>query len=60
MYVSTPDGRIEYVATTPFEVKGEMEKIYNDIELLLNAESNIQEVFFFASMIHLVLIQIHP
>jgi prophage maintenance system killer protein len=28
--------------------------------LLLNAESNIQEVFFFASMIHLVLIQIHP
>jgi Fic family protein len=60
MYVSTPDGRIEYVAATPSEVEGEMEKFYTDIELLLKAELNIQEVFFFAAMIHLVFVKIHP
>lgn len=60
MYVSTPDGRIEYVAATPFEVESEMEKFYNDIELLLKAELDIQEVFFFAAMIHLVFVKIHP
>ncbi len=60
MYVSTPDGRIEYVAATPFEVVGEMEKLYQDIELLLKTALNIQEVFFFAAMIHLVFVKIHP
>ena len=60
MYVSTSDGRIEYVAATPFEVVGEMEKLYSDIELLLKTELTIQEVFYFASMIHLVFVKIHP
>jgi len=60
MYVSTPDGRIEYVAATPFEVESEMEKFYHDIELLLKTELTIQEVFFFAAMIHLVFVKIHP
>lgn len=60
MYVSTPDGRIEYVAATPFEIEGEMEKLYNDIDLLLQQELSIQEVFFFASMLHLVFVKIHP
>ena len=60
MYVTTPDGRIEYVAATPFEVAGEMEKLYNDIDLLLKQALSIQEVFFFASMLHLVFVKIHP
>ncbi len=60
MYVSTPDGRIEYVAATPFEVESEMEKLYSDIELLLEEELSLQEVFFFAAMIHLVFVKIHP
>jgi Fic family protein len=60
MYVTTPDGRIEYVAATPDEVEGEMEKFYHDIELLLKTELTIQEVFFFAAMIHLVFVKIHP
>ena len=37
-----------------------MEKFYKDIELLLKAELTIQEVFFFAAMIHLVFVKIHP
>jgi Fic family protein len=60
MYVSTPDGKIEYVAATPFEVKDEMEKLYHDIEVLLQQDLTINEVFFFASMIHLVFVKIHP
>ena len=60
MYVSTPDGKIEYVAATPFELEAEMEKLYFDIELLLTQELSILEVFFFAAMIHLVFVKIHP
>ena len=54
MYVSTSDGRIEYVAASPYEVKGEMQKLYDDISVLLKEKLSINEVFFFASMIHLV------
>lgn len=60
MYVATPDGKIEYVAATPFEVEKEMKKFYADIDLLIKAKLNIQEVFFFASLIHLVFVKIHP
>jgi Fic family protein len=60
MYVSTPDGKIEYVAASPFEVPQEMEKLYQDIEVLLKEKLTIQESFFFASMIHLVFVKIHP
>jgi Fic family protein len=60
MYVSTPDGRIEYVAASPFELETEMEKFYTDLSLLLERKMTIEEVFFFASMIHLVFVKIHP
>ena len=60
MFVSTADGKIEYVAATPFEVASEMEKLYYDIECLLKQELSIQEVFYYASMIHLVFVKIHP
>ena len=60
MYVSTPDGKIEYVAASPYELAAEMEKFYTDIELLLKQELSVQEVFFYAAMIHLVFVKIHP
>jgi Fic family protein len=60
MYVTTDDGKIEYVAATPFEVPDEMDKYYHDIEVLLKQEMNINEVFFFAAMLHLVFVKIHP
>lgn len=60
MYVTTKDGRIEYVAASPFEVPAAMGKLYTDIDLLLKSELSIEEVFFFASMIHLVFVKIHP
>lgn len=59
-YVSTPDGRIEYVAASPFEVVPEMKKFFHDSALLLKTELAIEEVFFYASMIHLAFVKIHP
>lgn len=60
MYVSTTDGRIDYVATSPFEVETEMKKFYHDLKCLLDTEMSIEKVFFYASMIHLVFVKIHP
>ena len=60
MYVSTPDGRIEYVAALPGEVKEEMTKFYNDLDQLVNTSLSIEEVFYYAAMIHLVFVKIHP
>ncbi len=60
MYVTTPDGKIEYVAASPFEVNREIEKWYTDVEKLLNTNLIVEEIFFFASLIHLVFLKIHP
>ncbi len=60
MYVSTPDGKIEYVAASPFEVESEMQKWYADMEVLIATPLSVSEVFFFASMLHLVFVKIHP
>jgi len=60
MFVVTEDGRIEYVAATPDKVKLEMKKLYADIKTLLETELSFEEVLFFASMLHLVFVKIHP
>lgn len=60
MYVTTDDGRIEYVATYPSEVLNELEKFYFDLEILLKSELNLEETFFYASLLHLVFAKIHP
>lgn len=60
MFVTTSYGKIEYVAISSFEVENEMKKFFNDITLLLTKELSIEEVFYFASLIHLVFVKIHP
>jgi Fic family protein len=60
MYVTTDNGRIEYVAAPPFIVEIEMEKFYADLDLLLSSELSIQEVFYYAALLHLVFVKIHP
>ena len=60
MYVTTSDGRIEYVAATHQLVETEMDKFYEDLEILLNTELSMEETFYFAAMIHLVFVKIHP
>lgn len=59
-YVMTPIGKIEYVACDPGSVKQEMKKLYGDISKLLKVELGLKESLFFASMIHLVFVKIHP
>ena len=60
MFVITNDGKIEYVAALPEKAKEEMEKLYFDIQLLLKSEFSFEEIFFFASFIHLIFVKIHP
>jgi Fic family protein len=60
MFVLTNDGRIEYVAAEPNSVESETEKLFQDIQLLLQNELTFSEVFYFAAMIHLLFLKIHP
>ena len=60
MFVATPHGKIEYVAASPYEVEKEMNKLYRDIAVLLQQNLSIQEVFYYASFIHLVFVKIQP
>lgn len=60
MYVTTEDGRIEYVAALPQALGQEMEKFFSDVETLLQSVLTMEEAFYYASMIHLVFVKIHP
>lgn len=60
MFVITTDGKIEYVAATPDKVKLEMQRFYTDLILLVKANLTFEETLFYASMIHLVFVKIHP
>lgn len=60
MYVTTNDGRIEYVAANPDAVKSEIKKFYKDLAALSNHNLSLQEVFYYASLLHLVFVKIHP
>ena len=60
MYVTTPNGKIEYVAAEPRTINAELHKLYSDLATLLKANLTINEVFFFASMLHLTFVKIHP
>lgn len=60
MFVTTSDGKIEYVAALPQMLNDEMRKLWNDIEALQQQELTFEEVFFYASLLHLVFVKIHP
>ena len=60
MYVTSADGKIEYVAAAPNQIKNELVKFYNDLNLLVKTTLTFQQTFFFASVLHLVFVKIHP
>jgi len=60
MFVITDDGKIQYVAAEPAIVAAEMDKFYRDLETLIEANLSFSEVFFFAALLHLVFVKIHP
>jgi len=60
MFVLNSDDKIEYVAADPEIVKQEIDKLFYDINTLLKADLNPFEIFYYASLIHLVFVKIHP
>lgn len=60
MFVINSDDKIEYVASEPTIVKREIEKLFEDISLLLNTELDSYEIFYYAALIHLVFVKVHP
>lgn len=51
---------IVYVAIDVIELKKEVDKLFADISFLLNQKLTLKEVFYYASLIHLVFEKIHP
>jgi Fic family protein len=60
MYVITDEGQIEYIAASPFEVPREMERFHEELDLLKSEDMDPKLVFFYAALIHLVFVKIHP
>jgi len=54
------EGRIEYVAADASIVQNETEKLFTDVKTLLAEDISLTEAFYFAAMIHLVFLKIHP
>lgn len=59
MSVINEKGQIVYFAASQFQVNGELEKLFSDINDLLHTELTDKEVFYYASYIHLVYAKIH-
>ena len=53
-------GRIQYEAALVAEVKKHFELLWKDIATLKKEKLTHQEVFYFASFIHIVFVNIHP
>jgi Fic family protein len=53
-------GRIQYEAAPANIVAKEYDKLWDDIELLLATDIEVEQTFYFASLIHLVFVNIHP
>jgi Fic family protein len=58
--IDNQTGNIVYVATDPKNVKSEMNKFFADIDFLLSKSLTTNESFYYASLIHLFLLKIHP
>lgn len=60
MYVLTNDGRIEYVAADPNNVKSELDSFLLELENIITQHLSFTEIFFYAALIHLIFVKIHP
>lgn len=53
-------GRIQYEVALVHEVQNLMNLLWQDIEQLKKESLSIEEIFYFASFIHIVFVNIHP
>jgi Fic family protein len=58
--VQDEEGRILYVGTHPNNIKREFNKLMDDINVLLSEELTANQCFYYASLIHLLFLNIHP
>lgn len=52
--------RIKYEAANSFIVETEFERFWIELYSLLNESLNIEEVFYYSALIHIVFVKIHP
>lgn len=60
MFVLNEADRIEYVACAPEQVPAAMAHFFEDLEALRSFDLKPLEVFYYAAMLHLVFVKIHP
>lgn len=60
MFVINSDDEIEYVAASPGILKDELDSLFDDVDVLLREDLDPFEVFYFAALLHLVFVKIHP
>ncbi len=60
MFVINSDDRIEYVAAESTIIEGELVKLFSDILTLQNTKLDSFEAFYYAALVHLVFVKIHP
>lgn len=60
MFAINEEDRIEYIACGPDKLKTELDKFYRDLARLRASDLEPIESFYFASMIHVVFVKIHP
>lgn len=53
-------GRIQFEAAPAHLLQGEMDKLWEDINNLLRRDLTLEEIFYYASFIHLLFVCIHP
>ena len=54
------NGQIVYTGATVKKVSKELDKLFEDIAVLRTRTLSIAEIFYYASLIHLILVKIHP
>ena len=54
------NGKVEYMAVEPEFVKEEISKLFSDTRELISQDLSHKEIFYYASMIHLLFEKIHP
>ena len=60
MFVLNSDDKIEYIAANPQQLDKELAKFSHDLDLIVNSNLNDYEIFYYASLLHLVFVKIHP
>lgn len=52
--------RIQYEAASSAIVKNEFEKLWDELDDLLQTNLNTNEIFYYAALLHVVFVKIHP